>query len=188
MRLGTTLIGLLVLTLGCSTYKPIPVGDGGLYSGKPCQAPCFHSIVPGTTSVAEFTALRQSDKMFAPCTGYDLSASGGTQGYKCAFGTVGIIHNTVVGVTFWPSVPVRIRDVIAKYGNPQKAALIQENLLPEETESLALRLYYEDPCMVLLLNAEPGNRYVAAEDSLISKVDYMAPSMCLGQAPEFPIS
>ncbi len=185
--LRTALILLPLFALGCSPYRPTPVGDGGLSSGRPCGAPCFHNILPGTTTEKEFGLLKQDDKIFSSCRKYDFSSSGGTLGYQCAFGNVGIRESKVIGITFWPSAAVKVQEALEKYGEPRSAAIIRQNLLPEDVRKLAMQLYYDRPCMVFSLEDEYSEKYVVTGDSLITQADYMAPSLCPSPTSAFSV-
>lgn len=167
----------LVFIVGCSTFKSVSIGDGGFLSNQPCGAPCFYNLTPGISTEKEFLS-KKTESIFKSCRHYDYSASSGTQGYWCSFGNIVINEGKIIGITFLPTSRLTLQEAITKFGNPQWTKTIQLSLLPEEPKKLGLRLYYDQPCISLLLQGINDDKYVVADDSLIGEIQYSDSKIC----------
>jgi hypothetical protein len=106
---------LLFLSSACgdSNNKALEIGDGGLLSGKPCSAPCFWGIIPGSTTQKQALSILSSKLNINNCDSWDTRNSGGTRGIQCS--NIGIDfdgQNLVNGVGFSPTQKLTINDVM----------------------------------------------------------------------------
>ncbi len=121
------------------TAEPLPIGDGGLISDQPCASPCFFEVHIGETQLADVTAILRKNGI-SPCDHLNESV------IVCGEGVFTIIvgadpaTSIVEGITFYPSTPVALGDVIEKYGKPNRA-WVQSEGTPEHPYMSAFLLW-----------------------------------------------
>ena len=116
------------------TYQPHPsstpaidIGDGGLFSGKPCGPPCFYGIRPDITTYQEVDKVLSSSTFGSSCEKFDDTKSSGFRGFACggAFTIAFVNHSDdVYSLGFTPRKSITIGEVIEKYGEPSSVAVI----------------------------------------------------------------
>lgn len=175
--ISTILLLLAFIVISCTNVQSNSIGDGGLISGEPCEAPCFYNIVPDSTNEDELRNIIRETKVLNPCKKYDFTNSGGNSGYSCANSNLLIEKGLVTGLEFFPSSKIKLEDVFTKYGEPEKFVLKEENL-PEYPMQLNMRLIYSSLCMEIFTEAKDGTTYVIDYQTLVTQVTYLGKTLC----------
>jgi hypothetical protein len=110
--------------------ESLPIGDGGLISDQPCASPCFFEIRIGETQLAEVAPILEKSGIY-PCYDFNESAVACGDGIFTIFVRADPATFIVDGMTYYPSIPVSIGDVITKYGEPDRT-WVQSEGTPED--------------------------------------------------------
>lgn len=134
-----TPVPVVTPTLPAPTEVPLPIGDGGLISQIPCEAPCFYEIRVGETPFDQVIPLLEGYGI-SPCWGQsDRTIFCGPNTISVAIG--GDLETRVVdGIQYYPSVPVTLEETIRKFGNPDLAH-VTDGATPEEPQVSVILLW-----------------------------------------------
>ena len=103
------------------TSVELPIGDGGLLSGQPCEFPCFFGVRLGTTKFDEIIPTLKTNGL-SPCF-KDLRAAE-WMSVVCGIDQprvrVEINEDNLIVNRVWylPGTTLSVGDIIAKYGEP----------------------------------------------------------------------
>ena len=121
------------------------IGDGGLLSGIPCGSPCFLDITPGITTEDQARELLQSKGVNKNCKNFDKVDQGGTRGFVCESFII-ILRNDsdiVTSIGFQPTVPITVRDLIEKIGEPSAILVTAVGLTDRYPITMSAVLYFD---------------------------------------------
>lgn len=182
MSFQILLVGILLLT-SCNSenriHQPqssstpsIDIGDGGLFSGKPCGPPCFLGIRPDLTTYQEVTKILSSSPFWNSCEAFDNTKESGYRGFDC--GEVFIVdfiksNEAVFNLGFNPTKTITIAEVIETFGNPSSVKVIT---LGYKEITTSMRLYFSQYTMTVALNDINGTSYIIKPTSIIHNVSY----------------
>ena len=115
-----------------STSVELPIGDGGLLSGQPCESPCFFGIRLGETEFDQIIPILKTHGL-SPC--FKNLRSEDWMSVFCGIDkprvTVDIREETLIvnGIGYLPSIALPVGDIIAEYGEPSyvQALLTRDN-------------------------------------------------------------
>lgn len=95
----------------------LPIGDGGLISGEPCESPCFFGIHIDETPLNQVVSLLENNGI-SPC--YFASDTTVFCGKNVISIAIGADSSTYIvdGLEYVPSFPITVAEIIGKYGNP----------------------------------------------------------------------
>jgi hypothetical protein len=102
------------------------IGDGGLLSGLPCAAPCVYGIRIGETPLDQVIPMLEQNGL-SEC---QREESASWIGISCGYSVVVQVDRatSVVNATgLYPSVPISLRQIIEKYGEPDFVSLRAED-------------------------------------------------------------
>ncbi len=161
---------LILVILGLKT--PAKYGDGGLLSDKPCSAPCFLGITPGKTDKDQAINIIKDQGFVEYSEGYS-----GTQDHVLSFsGVIYLGYNQdqpVSLIEFEPTVKVRVRDVIDKYGEPSRISVAYDLLSTPEDNYFDMHLYYDQIHAYLVLPHQKNwPAYEISGKTLVERVIY----------------
>lgn len=130
----------------------IDIGDGGLISGKPCEAPCFFEIQIGETQLDQVVSALEHYGV-SSCTQYIDNVSCGVSIFIGTHSQTPIIDS----IGYFPNTPVSVEAIIKKYGNPD---LIQvfPGVFPEDI-TVSVQLFWDSINMRIHLPEIDGQRY-----------------------------
>jgi hypothetical protein len=154
-----------------SNKQPIDVGDGGLLSGKPCSAPCFHHIIPGVTTEKKALETLSVELDVNDCDHWDKNNNGVDKGMNCQ--NFGITFNdlSVVNiVSFRPSQIITVDEVIKKFGVPDGVGI--GKLGTEMQPPIKMLLYFDDESMIVQLLEQNSNNYDLQETIQVVSIGY----------------
>lgn len=104
-------------TLFPPTVVVLPIGDGGLITGQPCESPCFFGIRIGETPLNQVVSSLK-DNGISPCSlSSDTTIFCGENNTSIAIGADPITF-IVDGIQYDPSVPITVEEISKKYGDP----------------------------------------------------------------------
>ena len=113
------------------------IRDGGLLSGLPCAAPCVYGIHIGETPLDRVIPIVEQNGL-SECQREDsVSWIGITCGYSVVV-QVDSTTNVVNATGFYPSVPISLREIIEKYGEPNYVALQADGTTEAPTSRISL--------------------------------------------------
>jgi hypothetical protein len=173
----TPLLILVAATVGaCRTSgSPTPaIGDGGLLSGRPCAAPCFFGIRPGSTTLEDAQKALTDAGVCAALNSFDNISQGGTKGFTCGvYITVAVSREqeNVEALGYSPSIPLTVRMLVDGLGPPDALRVIPSGL-PEHQRATML-VYYDQSYTRILLPEETGVVYHLEEDTPVERVVYL---------------
>jgi hypothetical protein len=163
---------------GASAYKPEPtstpmidIGDGGLFSGKPCGPPCFFGIQPDISSYQEVNDILSSPSIRDSCEKYDLSSTSGYRGFTCgdAFSIIFMENSDDVSqICFYPHNPISIGQIIEKFGEPSSGAVTTQ----DRVSISKMNVFFPQYRMSAVLSEVKGISYVVQPASIIEVVCY----------------
>jgi len=148
-RASVVIIVIVILTyiscasISSSSTSTWDIGDGGFLSGDPCGPPCFWGIIPGQTTESEVIEILQRKGVYASCEVQISRFQGAGKMIVCGlnfairFSPEG---NYVEGINFRPSISFTLRDVVAKYGEPDGVLLYLDGV-PEHPRIDAYLVY-----------------------------------------------
>jgi len=113
------------------------IGDGGLLSGLPCAAPCVYGIRIGETSLDQVIPMLEQRGLSECQTEESVSWVGITCGYSVVV-QVDKATSIVNATGFFPSVPISLRQIIEKYGEPGFVSLHAEGTTEAPTSRMSL--------------------------------------------------
>jgi len=176
IRLALTLILLAGTLTACSTSaSPQPaIGDGGLLSGKPCEAPCFFGILPGSTKLADAQIMLSNAGVCPKPESFDNASQGGTRGFTCGDRiTVSVFKDqeNVQALGYCPSVTLAMGDIVDGLGPPDAVRVVSSGL--PEHQRLTMMVYYDRPFVRILLREEAGSSYRLDEQTPVERVVYL---------------
>lgn len=154
------------------------IGDGGFVSGQPCGPPCFLNIKPSITTSNDAKGILQGQSFGKSCVEYDYRPQGGSGvGIQCQNAiTVSFESQIVDQVYFRPASHIALKEVISKYGLPDRILVSNASLLPDEPFWSYMTLYYDRLNAVLDLPDQYGNTFMATPNTLIYDVIYFSTS------------
>ncbi len=166
-------------TVEAPSNDAIQIGDGGLLSGKICGPPCFWNIVPGETKKAEVIQTLEDRNIYHSCQASNENASLGA-GISCHqdganyWTRIDIIFrkgaDVVESIGFGPSQQMLIKDVVAKYGNPEFVEILEDGTIEHPTAQMIL--YYDKISAFLSLPTQNDTSYYVGPDINIIYVVY----------------
>jgi hypothetical protein len=185
-KMSKRLLYLLVICIpilvscgsGESPYIPEPtstptidIGDGGLFSNKPCGPPCFFGIQPDISSYQEVNDILSTPFFRAFCKEYDISSTSGYRGFDCgdAF-LINFINksNVVSQICFYPHNPISIGQIIEKFGEPS----LGEAVTQDSVSMSKMIIIFSQYRMSVTLSEVKGISYVVQPASIIRVVCY----------------
>lgn len=155
------------------TYTPIQnvtetlsIGDGGLISGKPCNAPCFYGVILGETSRDSIIPILE-EHGFHKC-GQDLEGN-----VRCAERILISFSQTtsiVNGIGYYLEKKVSVEEIIDKFGSPDTIVVVPGGI-PESPATTVLLLYDELKMRLRLPEIESVDYHIS-ETTEIELVNY----------------
>jgi hypothetical protein len=175
MRIAKIVISILQLSFlltGCaSPSRPlISQVDYGFISQQPCGPSCFENIKPGITN--EQDALQILKNLKEQCAQYDHTNQGDYRGVECNRVGMDFTNHTAGVITFHPSASITTRQLIDKYGPPDRMWVYLSSLQSEEFKMSDIRLFYDRYQMTLDLTEENGPDYTINADTVVSSISY----------------
>ncbi len=117
------------------------IGDGGIFSEKPCASPCFFGIRIGETSSEQVTPSLGSQGV-APCYKYEeANIMCGVGFFANVWVTVDLSTSLVHSIGYDPSIPISVADIVEKYGNPNYVWVYSEGI--PEFPKLSLSIFWD---------------------------------------------
>ena len=101
----------------------LPIGDGGLLSGQPCESPCFFGVRLGETKLDQIIPLLSTHGL-SPCL--QPTKAPDWKGVVCNPDeprvVVGVREDTLIvnEIGYFPTISFSVADIIAKYGEPNR--------------------------------------------------------------------
>jgi hypothetical protein len=169
------LICLMLWLLSACSYtarQTFEIGDGGLLTGKPCSAPCFHNIIPGVTTEKETLEMFSTElDINTNCDYWAKDNNGPAKGIDCQTFTIIFNDLSVVRmVSFKPSQQITVAAVIQKFGPPDGVGLGTSGI--EMQPPKIMSLYFDHENMILHLPAQNSNDYNLQGRTQIESVEY----------------
>jgi hypothetical protein len=132
-----------------STSVELPIGDGGLLSGQPCESPCFFGVRLGETEFDQIIPILKTNGL-SPC--FKNLRSEDWMSVFCGIDkprvTVDIREETLIvnGIGYLPGIPLSVGNIIAKYGEPN---YVQALLTRDDSNNLLMTatLYWDTIAM-----------------------------------------
>ncbi|MCE7948604.1 MAG: hypothetical protein DYG88_14360 [Chloroflexi bacterium CFX4] len=179
LLLPAVLIFIGLVLAGCGSAPPLVsdkyLNDSSLLTENPCGAPCFQGITIGQTTFADAERLVRDNPLFKDVQSQEnppQAAWSAVNGDQCCVMTAdpstGIVNQLLVYVA--PN--MRVRDVLAKYGEPAYVAVPKQDY--SQTEAVLGLIY---PKQGNLLWVMPGDgQSTLDEDDPIVIVLYLNPA------------
>jgi hypothetical protein len=100
-----------------TTEATLPIGDGGLITGQPCQSPCFFGIHVGETPLNQVISSLGNYGISSCSMSSDTTVFCGVEFVSIA---IGADPSTLIvdGIQYTPSIPITVEEILKKYGNP----------------------------------------------------------------------
>lgn len=150
-----------------STPTNSPIGDGGLITGIPCEAPCFFGVAPAKTSFDE--ALNTLPKFGRnACIGNTSKLT-----IHCDEGIfIGANSSTrlVNRIGYYPAGNVSVSRVIQKFGEPN-IVMVLPGATPEFSK-ISIILFFDDLMMKIQLPEIDGSSYLLEGDTAVYLINY----------------
>ena len=123
--------------------QSIDIGDGGIISGKPCASPCFFGIHVGETLLDQVVPLLEAVGV-SPCVrnGINIFCSSNSNTTNIIV-VANKLTLVVVGISYNPSVPILVGDMVSKYGNPSSVNLELDNTGTPESPKLLMSISWD---------------------------------------------
>jgi hypothetical protein len=166
---------LFLLQTGCATFQgSLPdIKDGGFLSEQPCGPPCFYNIRPGITREAEVAKIFATNSPLQRCEPFNNESISGNRGLAC-YGIVNVSFgrgtDVVESIGFQPSQPITMRQIIAKYGRPDRVFV--SNSSPSGRIVTGMGFYYEKIQAGIGMGEQPGRSFYLWPDTKISGIGY----------------
>ncbi len=144
--------------------------DGGLFSETPCQAPCFASIVPGTTTETEVMNIIEDDAYFQNCQLEDIPNRGRSVSCKGLIINIDKTDSTVDALGFKTLQQFSIEDVMSKYGEPTMTWVIPMGI-PEAPE-ISMVVAWEEEKISINLEDQEGVAYQLVPSTAVTNIVY----------------
>ena len=152
-ELATVLLLCLALCVGCGEPPPL---DMSLLTGEPCEPPCWQGLTPGVSTEEEVNHFLRSSELVDQSSIFrgDMTRGRGevvgttTQWWSTAnmsslprqFGNDCVIMQGVVQhLTIWVDSEVTVRDLLERYGAPDKFTAWREGV---ERSYVKVSLFY----------------------------------------------
>jgi len=147
--------------------EDIDIGDGGLLSGHPCPSPCAFGIHVGETQIDQVIPVLGNNGISRcwtePNVSWSLISCGGNR-----FRVQVDMHTSLVNaVSFDPSVPVSLGDIIEKYGEPNYVTVDQDG-----PGTIHPRFYWNSIRMLVSLPEISGETYKVIQTTEVEDVDF----------------
>lgn len=142
------------------------IGDGGLISEQPCNAPCFFGIRIGETRLEQVIPTLEESGIVTCKQDVELRILCGNNIL------IGTNESTtfVDRIGYEPSNTIFLRDVIAKYGSPELVHVIPTGI-PEAPTTDTL-LFFDEWEMRIRLPTVDGMNYIVSGSSEVELVNY----------------
>lgn len=169
--LTSTVEKIIIKTPSLIAIKPIltnsPIGDGGLITGIPCEAPCFFGVAPAKTSFDEAlntlpkfgrnACIENASKLTIHCDeGIFIGANSSTR--------------LVNRIGYYPAGDVSVSGVIQKFGEPNIVAVLP-GAVPESSK-VSITLFFDDLMMKIQLPEIDGSSYLLEGDTEVYLINY----------------
>lgn len=169
--LTSTVEKIIIKTPSLIAIKPIltnsPIGDGGLITGIPCEAPCFLGVAPAKTSFDEAlntlpkfgrnACIENASKLTIHCDeGIFIGANSSTR--------------LVNRIGYYPAGDVSVSGVIQKFGEPNIVAVLP-GAVPESSK-VSIILFFDDLMMKIQLPEIDGSSYLLEGDTEVYLINY----------------
>ena len=165
---------ILWLFSACSytARQTFEIGDGGLLSGKPCTAPCFYNIIPGITTEKKTLEIFSAElDVNTNCDYWAKDNNGPAEGINCQTFTIIFNDSSMVRmVSFKPSQPIKVAEVIKKFGPPDGVSLGISGT--EIQPPICMALYFDRENMILHLPEQSSDSYNLLGLTPIESVEY----------------
>ena len=116
----------------------LPIGDGGLITGQPCQSPCFFGIRIGETPLDQVVPSLGNNGISSCYMSSDTTIFCGENTISIAIGADPATF-LVDGIQYELSVPITVEEIIREYGNPNFIHVSID--VPEESKISLLLLW-----------------------------------------------
>jgi len=157
------------------TSSKAVIGDGGLLSKQSCKPPCLWGITPGITRESEVWEILRAKEIDEACGVWNRS---GTRGIQCVWvnGMVtiglGVDYDGIRFIAFSPDDPVKINQVIEKYGKPTWMAVWSSGI--PESPMVELTVFYDTIPARLDFMSQDGWVYDLRSDAEVIDVSYFS--------------
>ena len=110
-----------------------------LLSSGDCSAPCFWNITPGITSKDDAIEILSQKGDLEKCEKWNKVPNGANEGIGCNNLGITFNENGIVSSIVFDNFPsLNVSDLINKYGNPDKVAVITNEIQSQEPVSMLL--------------------------------------------------
>jgi hypothetical protein len=144
--------------------------DGGLFSEKPCRAPCFAGIVPGSTVESELIGVIENDEHFRDCRLEARPDQGRWIACNGLIIDINKVNSIVDSIGFNTSQEFSIEDVMSKYGEPTMTWVAPMGI-PEAPE-VSMVVFWEAEKIRINLEDQEGVSYQLAPSTLVTNIVY----------------
>jgi hypothetical protein len=117
----------------------LPIGDGGLITGQPCQSPCFFGIRIAETPLDQVVSSLGNSGIASCSMSSNTTVFCGEKTISIAIGADPLTF-LVDGIQYAPSVPVTVEEILEKYGNPNFVQVLSGDI-PEVPKTSVLLLW-----------------------------------------------
>jgi hypothetical protein len=146
--------------------------DGGLFSEKPCQAPCFAGIIPGTRTESEVMNLIQKNDYFQNCHLEDRPNQGRWISCKGLIININKDNGIADSIGFNTLSIFTLENIVAKYGEPTTVWVAPEGI-PEDPQISMIVLLDGKKIRVDLKDQEDtAGTYLLEPSAVITNVVY----------------
>ena len=147
--------------------EDIDIGDGGLLSDRPCPSPCAFGIHVGETQIDQVIPVLGNNGISRcwtePNVSWSLISCGGNR-----FRVQVDMHTSLVNaISFDPSVPISLGDMIEKYGQPNYVTVDQDG-----PGTIHPRFYWNSIRMLVSLPAISGETYAVKKTTEVEDVNF----------------
>lgn len=146
------------------------IGDGGLFTLKPCAPPCFFGIYP-EMSIDQLSLALETGLVFSTCENYMNSEIVDYQFWRCD--RISIVSDlvNVQTISFFPEEKPSIGDIVNRYGDPDSVLLFPE-ILPDELPSIRMDLFFNNLKMIIHFSEQEGHVFKLTRNSIILGITY----------------
>jgi hypothetical protein len=145
----------------------IHIGDGGLFSGRPCASPCAFGVRIGETRLDQVLAVLESNGVSRCWTEPNVAWSLISCGENRFNVQVDMQTGLVNAIWFDPEVSISLGKVIEKYGAPDAVTIDRDG-----PGTLHPRFYWHALRMIVSLPVMAGGVYEVRKSTEVEAVDF----------------
>ena len=186
-QLFSVIFATLFLLMACSPkFHDL---DSGLFTGKPCKAPCWQNLIPGKSTEADVDRfLNNLSTVDWPGRGYRVFNNDGlTCWYKDFADQVGGTVNEAVRfniengtLTFIESINkplINLGDLVRQIGSPEY--FNAELVVGPDGSNYSVEVYYPSQGLAFIITPEQNDVGYVKPSMIVSTIQYFAPGSLL---------